>query len=53
MCRFVGDFAGGAPLTNTGDTVSDLWIWNESGGPMAVYDLGSTLGAPLALVMSV
>lgn len=25
VCRFIGGFAGGAPLTNTGGTVSDLW----------------------------
>ena len=52
VCRFIGGFAGGAPLTNTGGTVSDLWSRNESGGPMAVYGLSSTLGPPLALVMS-
>lgn len=52
VCRFIGGFAGGAPLTNTGGTVSDLWKRNESGGPMAVYGLSSTLGPPLALVMS-
>ena len=32
--------------------MSDLWTRNESGGPMAVYGLSSTLGPPLALVMS-
>ena len=52
VSRFIGGFAGGAPLTNTGGTVSDLWTRNESGGPMAVYGLSSTLGPPLALVMS-
>lgn len=52
VCRFIAGFAGGAPLTNTGGTVSDLWRRNESGGPMAVYGLSSTLGPPLALVMS-
>ena len=52
VSRFIGGFAGGAPLTNTGGTVSDLWTRNESGWPMAVYGLSSTLGPPLALVMS-
>ena len=52
VCRFIGGFAGGAPLTNTGGTISDLWKRNESGGPMAVYGLSSTFGPPVALVMS-
>ncbi|KAL3456047.1 major facilitator superfamily domain-containing protein [Aspergillus heterothallicus] len=52
VCRFIAGFAGGAPLTNTGGTVSDLWERNQSGGPMAVYGLSSTLGPPTALVMS-
>ncbi|KAF1989720.1 polyamine transporter [Aulographum hederae CBS 113979] len=52
VCRFIGGFAGGAPLTNTGGTISDLWRRNESGGPMAVYGLSSTFGPPTALVMS-
>jgi multidrug resistance protein len=52
VCRFIAGFAGGAPLTNTGGTVSDLWERNESGGPMAVYGLSSTFGPPTALVMS-
>ncbi|KAL3454429.1 major facilitator superfamily domain-containing protein [Aspergillus insuetus] len=52
ICRFIAGFAGGAPLTNTGGTVSDLWERNESGGPMAVYGLSSTFGPPTALVMS-
>lgn len=52
VCRFIGGFAGGAPLTNTGGTISDLWRRNDSGGPMAVYGLSSTLGPPLALVTS-
>lgn len=52
VCRFIGGFAGGAPLTNTGGTVSDLWRRNDSGGPMAVYGLSSTFGPPLALVVS-
>ena len=52
VCRFIGGFAGGAPLTNTGGTVSDLWKRNESGGPMAVYGLSSTFGPPMALVIS-
>lgn len=52
VCRSIGGFAGRAPLTNTGGTVSDIWRRNESGGPMAVYGLSSTLGPPLALVMN-
>lgn len=52
VCRFIGGFAGGAPLTNTGGTVSDLWRRNDSGGPMAIYGLSSTVGPPLALVIS-
>ncbi|KAL2830853.1 major facilitator superfamily domain-containing protein [Aspergillus cavernicola] len=52
VCRFIAGFAGGAPLTNTGGTVSDLWERNESGGPMAIYGLSSTFGPPMALVMS-
>lgn len=52
VCRFIAGFAGGAPLTNTGGTISDLWRRNESGGPMAVYGLSSTFGPPLALVLS-
>jgi multidrug resistance protein len=52
VCRFIAGFAGGAPLTNTGGTVSDLWERNKSGGPMAVYGLSSTFGPPTALVMS-
>ncbi|KAI9368963.1 polyamine transporter [Aspergillus egyptiacus] len=52
VCRFIAGFAGGAPLTNTGGTVSDLWERNHSGFPMAVYGLSSTFGPPTALVMS-
>lgn len=52
VCRFIGGFAGGAPLTNTGGTVSDLWTRNESGRPMAVYGLSSTFGPPMALILS-
>ncbi|KAL4984498.1 major facilitator superfamily domain-containing protein [Aspergillus falconensis] len=52
VCRLIAGLAGGAPLTNTGGTVSDLWERNESGGPMAVYGLSSTFGPPMALVMS-
>lgn len=52
VCRFIGGFAGGAPLTNTGGTISDLWKRNESGGPMAVYGLSSTFSPPAALVFS-
>ncbi|KAL4881872.1 polyamine transporter [Aspergillus karnatakaensis] len=52
VCRFIAGFAGGAPLTNTGGTVSDLWERDQSGGPMAVYGLSSTFGPPMALVMS-
>ncbi|KAI1867768.1 uncharacterized protein JN550_006909 [Neoarthrinium moseri] len=52
VCRFIGGFAGSAPLTNTGGTISDLWKRNESGGPMAVYGLSSTFGPPMALVIS-
>lgn len=25
VCRFIGGFVGGAPLTNTGGSISDLW----------------------------
>ncbi|KAL2840900.1 polyamine transporter [Aspergillus pseudoustus] len=52
VCRFIAGFAGGAPLTNTGGTVSDLWERNQSGWPMAVYGLSSTVGPPTALIMS-
>lgn len=50
--RLLAGMAGGAPLTNTGGTVSDLWERNHSGGPMAVYGLSSTFGPPMALVIS-
>ena len=26
VCRFIGGCAGGAPLTNTGGSISDLWV---------------------------
>ncbi|KAJ5621126.1 hypothetical protein N7510_005110 [Penicillium lagena] len=52
VCRFIGGCAGGAPLTNTGGSISDLWVRNESGGPMAVYGLSSTFGPPMALVVT-
>lgn len=52
VCRFIAGCAGGAPLTNTGGSISDLWVRNESGGPMAVYGLSSTFGPPMALVIS-
>ncbi|CBF80125.1 uncharacterized protein ANIA_07796 [Aspergillus nidulans FGSC A4] len=52
VCRLLAGLAGGAPLTNTGGTVSDLWERNASGGPMAVYGLSSTFGPPMALVVS-
>lgn len=52
VCRLLAGMAGGAPLTNTGGTVSDLWERNASGGPMAVYGLSSTFGPPMALITS-
>ncbi|KAJ5649147.1 uncharacterized protein N7484_002870 [Penicillium longicatenatum] len=52
VCRFIAGCAGGAPLTNTGGSISDLWERNVSGAPMAVYGLSSTFGPPTALVMS-
>ncbi|KAI9039329.1 MFS transporter [Aspergillus affinis] len=52
VCRFLAGLAGGAPLTNTGGSISDLWERNSSGGPMAVYGLSSTFGPPTALIMS-
>ncbi|KAJ5524000.1 hypothetical protein N7494_010650 [Penicillium frequentans] len=52
VCRFIAGCAGGAPLTNTGGSISDLWERNESGAAMAVYGLSSTFGPPTALVMS-
>lgn len=52
ICRFLAGVGGGAPLTNTGGSISDLWSRNESGGPMAVYGLSSTFGPPMALVIS-
>ncbi|KAJ5344043.1 hypothetical protein MYU51_016777 [Penicillium brevicompactum] len=52
VCRFIAGCAGGAPLTNTGGSISDLWERNESGGPMAVYGLSSTFGPPMALVIT-
>ena len=52
LCRFIGGFAGGAPLTNTGGSISDMWNRNESGRTMAVYGLSSTFGPPMALVIS-
>ncbi|KAJ5706566.1 hypothetical protein N7488_006367 [Penicillium malachiteum] len=52
VCRFIAGCAGGAPLTNTGGSISDLWERNVSGGPMAIYGLSSTFGPPMALVMS-
>ncbi|OGM43299.1 hypothetical protein ABOM_008633 [Aspergillus bombycis] len=52
VCRFLAGFAGGAPLTNTGRSISDLWERNTSGGPMAIYGLSSTFGPPMALVVS-
>ncbi|KAL4924249.1 MFS transporter [Aspergillus undulatus] len=52
VCRLIAGMAGGAPLTNTGGSISDLWERNQSGGPMAVYGLSSTFGPPMALVIS-
>jgi len=52
VCRLIQGFGGSAPLTNTGGTVSDLWERNSSGNAMAIYGLSSTLGPPLALVIS-
>ncbi|KAK7749686.1 hypothetical protein SLS53_000265 [Cytospora paraplurivora] len=52
VCRLLQGFFGSAPLTNTGGTVSDLWARDESGPAMAIYGLSSTLGPPLALVIS-
>ena len=52
VCRLIQGFGGSAPLTNTGGTISDLWERNASGGPMAIYGMSSTLGPPLALVIS-
>ncbi|KAE8370233.1 major facilitator superfamily domain-containing protein [Aspergillus caelatus] len=52
VCRFIAGFAGGAPLTNTGGSISGLWERNTSGGPMAIYGLSSTFGPPMALVVS-
>ncbi|OJJ42318.1 hypothetical protein ASPZODRAFT_125656 [Penicilliopsis zonata CBS 506.65] len=52
VCRFIAGCAGGAPLTNTGGSISDLWSRNECGGPMAVYGLSSTFGPPMALVVT-
>lgn len=52
VCRLIAGCAGGAPLTNTGGSISDLWERNSSGGPMAVYGLSSTFGPPMALVVA-
>jgi len=52
VCRLIQGIVGSAPLTNTGGTVSDLWLRNESGNAMAVYGLSSTLGPPFALVLA-
>ena len=52
VCRLIAGLAGGAPLTNTGGTISDLWERNNSGGPMAVYGLSSTFGPPMAMVVT-
>jgi multidrug resistance protein len=52
VCRLIQGFGGSAPLTNTGGTVSDLWERNTSGNAMAIYGVSSTMGPPLALVIS-
>lgn len=52
VCRFIAGVGGGAPLTNTGGSISDVWERNASGGPMAVYGLSSTFGPPMALVVT-
>ncbi|KAL1612134.1 hypothetical protein SLS60_000357 [Paraconiothyrium brasiliense] len=52
VCRFIGGFAGGAPLTNTGGTISDLFKRDENGVIMAFYGVSSTFGPPSALVIS-
>ncbi|BDD60104.1 hypothetical protein MPDQ_001934 [Monascus purpureus] len=52
VCRLIAGFAGSAPLTNTGGSISDVWERNDSGGAMAVYGLSSTFGPPMALVFS-
>ncbi|CAJ2513986.1 Uu.00g021050.m01.CDS01 [Anthostomella pinea] len=52
VCRFLAGFAGSAPLTNTGGSISDLFKRDECGGIMAVYGLSSTLGPPSALPIS-
>lgn len=52
LVRFLAGFAGAAPLTNTGGTVSDLWARDESGWAMMVYGFSSTFGPPFALVVS-
>ncbi|KAF2089142.1 MFS general substrate transporter [Saccharata proteae CBS 121410] len=52
VCRFIQGFFGGAPLTNTGGTISDLWARNECGYAMAVYGVSSTAAPPFALIVS-
>jgi multidrug resistance protein len=47
--RLLQGFFGSAPLTNSGGTVGDLWLRDESGNAMAIYGLSSTMGPPLAL----
>ena len=52
VCRLIAGLAGGAPLTNTGGTISDLWSRNECGFSMAAYGVSSTAGPPAALLIS-
>ncbi|KAI1335791.1 major facilitator superfamily domain-containing protein [Xylariaceae sp. FL0016] len=52
VCRFLAGFAGSAPLTNTGGSISDSFKRYESGGIMAVYGLSSTFEPAAALPFS-
>jgi len=50
VTRFLGGLLGTAAATNTGGTIHDLWVRDESGGPLSLYTLSSVSSPPLSLV---
>jgi MFS family permease len=50
VTRFLNNLLGTAAATNTGGTIHDLWVRDESGGPLSLYTLSSVSSPPLSLV---
>ena len=50
VTRFLCGLFGTAAATNTGGTIHDLWVRDESGGPLSLYTLSSVSSPPLSLV---